>query len=86
MSEGKKTERRLMDSPVQEQKSVISEAIDLRIALQDVLAMVTENTTLSNENKAAVPQSSLKLDNLRNTILDCKELTKSIGKSLRLLV
>jgi len=75
-----------MDSPVQEQKSVISEAIDLRIALQDVLAMVTENTTLSNENKAAVPQSSLKLDNLRNTILDCKELTKSIGKSLRLLV
>ena len=75
-----------MDSPMQEEKSVISEVIDLKMALQDVLAMVTENTTLSNENKAAVPQSSLKLDNLRNTIIDCKELTKAIGKSLRLLV
>ena len=76
-----------MDSPVQEAKSVLSEAIDLRIALQDILGMIRmSETTLSNENKAAVPQSILKLDNLRNTLLDCQELTSSIGKGLRLLV
>jgi hypothetical protein len=76
-----------MDSPVQETKSVLSEAIDLRMALQDILGMIrVSETTLSNENKVAVPQSSLKLDNLRNTLLDCKELTSSIGKGLRLLV
>jgi len=76
-----------MDSPVQETKSVLSEAIDLRMALQDILGLIrVSETTLSNENKAAVPQSILKLDNLRNTLLDCQELTSSIGKGLRLLV
>ncbi len=76
-----------MDSPVQEQQSVLSEAVDLRMALQDILNMIrVSETTLSNENKIPVPQSSLKLDNLRNTLLDCKEITTQLAKGLRLLV
>ncbi len=76
-----------MDSPTQDQKSVISEVIDLKMALQDILGMIREQSTLTTiEKQLVVPQSSLKLDNLRNTILDCREITKEIGKGLRLLV
>lgn len=69
----------------EQQKSVISEAIDLKMALQDILGMITEPTALSNDKDMVVPQSNLKLDNLRTAILDCKEITKAIGRGLRLL-
>lgn len=75
-----------MDKSMEEQKSVISEAIDLKNALLDIQGMIREQSTLANEDKElAVPQSSLKLDNLRNTILDCQEIANQISKGLRLL-
>jgi hypothetical protein len=74
-----------MDSPMQEQKSVISEAIDLKMALEDVLNMIIEPLPTTG-NRLETPQSGLKLDNLRNNIIDCREITKEIAKGLRLLI
>ena len=75
-----------MDSPMQEQKSVISEVIDLKMALQEVLGMIREQNIDKLATTGAVPQSSLKLDNLRTNLLDCKDITNQIAKGLRLLV
>ncbi len=68
----------------QERKSVINEALDLKSALMEVLSMAKEPQP-SKEGSLAVPSSSLKLDNLRNTLLDCKEIANQIAMSLRLL-
>ena len=74
-----------MDKPIQEEQSIMQDALNLKQNLIEVLSLVREPMP-TTESKLAVPQSSLKLDNLRNTILDCKEITDQIAKGLRLLI
>ena len=73
-----------MDKPMQEE-NVMQEALGLRQALREVLEMAREPMPTTEGNLAS-PQSSLKLDNLKNTISECKGIVADISKGLRLLV
>jgi len=77
-----------MDRPEpQEEKkqNLLDEAKELRSDLLGILSIVRSPTVVA-ESGNKVPEPSIKLDQLKTIILDCKDIAASISKSLTLLV